>query len=277
MKTGIMKTDRITADIHMHSTFSHDSDAAPEEMIRGAVEKGLTTICFTDHYDKDDLEWGEESIFDPEEYFRVLTPLADKYREKIDVKIGVELGLRPYLGDYYRNLVAKYPFDFVIGSVHTIQSTDPAAGKLFREHTDEDAYRIGFEEMLEDVKNFDDFDSFGHMDYMVRYANQREKSYSYRAFADEIDAVLRLLVEKGKALELNTAGLKYGLPFAHPHPDILKRFRELGGEMITVGADGHRPEHIAYDFEKVSQMLKDCGFRFYTVFSERKPAFIELP
>ncbi|WP_235396155.1 histidinol-phosphatase HisJ family protein [Faecalicatena contorta] len=272
-----MKADRIIADIHMHSTFSHDSESAPEEMIRGAVEKGLRTICFTDHYDKDEMEWGEESIFDPEEYFRILPPLAEKYKDKIDVKIGVELGLRPYLGDYYRAFVKKYPFDFVIGSVHMIQSTDPAAGKLFRDYTDEEAYRIGFEEMLEDIKNFDDFDSFGHMDYMVRYAREQEKSYSYRGFADEIDAVLRALVEKGKALELNTAGLKYGLPFAHPHPDILKRYRELGGEMITVGADGHKPEHIAYDFHKVSQILQACGFRFYTVFSDRKPIFIELP
>ena len=69
------------------------------------------------------------------------------------------------------------------------------------------------------------------------------------------------------------AGLKYGLPFAHPHPDILRRYRELGGEIITVGADGHRPEHIAYDFEKADSILKSCGFRYYTEFKERKPVF----
>ena len=56
----------------MHTLFSHDSEAAPKEMIEGAIGKGLEMICFTDHYDKDDVEWGPESIFDPQEYFRVL-------------------------------------------------------------------------------------------------------------------------------------------------------------------------------------------------------------
>ena len=115
----------------MHTSFSHDSKAAPEEMVLGAIGKGLEIICFTDHYDKDEMEWGEESIFDPEEYFNVLRPLQEKYRGRIDIRIGVELGLLPYLGDYYRAFTDRYPFDFVIGSVHSVQSTDPAAGKLF--------------------------------------------------------------------------------------------------------------------------------------------------
>ena len=263
-------------DIHMHSDFSGDSDTAPEEMILGAIEKGLETICFTDHYDKDDTEWGPEGIFEPEKYFQELVPLAEKYKDKIDVRIGVELGLRPYLGAYYKDFTQKYPFDFVIGSVHSVQGTDPAAGKLFVNRTDEEVYRLTFQETLEDIKNFSDFDVLGHMDYVVRYGKEQEKSYSYEKFSDEIDAVLKFLVENGKGLEMNTAGLKYGLPFAHPHPDVLKRYRELGGEIVTVGADGHKPEHIAYDFHKVSAILKGCGFQYYAEFRGRKPIFRRL-
>ena len=117
----------------------------------------------------------------------------------------------------------------------------------------------------------------GHLDYVVRYGKEREKQYSYKKYADLIDEILRTVINKGKGIELNMAGLKYGLPFAHPHPDVLKRYKELGGEIITVGADGHKPEHIAYDYEKVSEILKSCGFRYYTEFSERKPVFLELP
>ena len=95
------------------------------------------------------------------------------------------------------------------------------------------------------------FDVLGHIDYMVRYGKAQEKEYSYARYADIIDEILRTVIGKGKGIELNMAGLKYGLPFAHPHPDILKRYRELGGEIITVGADGHKPEHIAYDYDKV--------------------------
>ena len=267
----------IKADVHMHTLFSHDSDARPDEMIQEAIQKGLETICFTDHYDKDDMEWGEESIFHPESYFKTLVPLQEKYKGKINIRIGVELGLQPHLGEYYREFTQKYPFDFVIGSVHCIQSTDPASKVIFQGKSDEEVYKIAFEETLTDIKAFDGFDVLGHLDYVVRYGERREETYSYKKFSDIIDEILRILIEKGKGLEVNTAGLKYGLPFAHPHSDVLKRYRELGGEIITIGADGHCPEHIAYDFDKVPSILKDCGFKYYAEYKERKPILKQLP
>ena len=111
---------------------------------------------------------------------------------------------------------------------------------------------------------------------MVRYGKSREKEYSYRMFADEIDAILKEIIAHGKGIELNMAGLKYGLPFAHPHPDILKRYRELGGEIITIGADGHKPEHIAWEFDRAADILTGCNFKYYTEFKGRKPIFLTL-
>lgn len=264
------------SDVHMHSNFSHDSEASPEEMVSGAIKKDLEMICFTDHFDKDNMAWGEEDIFDPQEYFQTLLPLQEKYRGQLDIRIGVELGLGPHLGNYYREFVSRYPFDFVIGSVHCAESSDIATRELFRDREDDEIYRLVFEETITDIQEFDGFDVLGHLDYVVRYGKEKEKSYSYQKYADEIDAILRILIEKGKGLELNTAGLKYGLPFAHPHPDALRRYRELGGEIITVGADGHRPEHIAYDFGLVSGILRECGFKYYTEFGRRKPVFKQL-
>ena len=116
----------------------------------------------------------------------------------------------------------------------------------------------------------------GHLDYVVRYGKSREKEYSYTDYADIIDEILKLLIEKEKGLEVNSAGLKYGLPFAHPHPDVLNHYRELGGEIITIGADAHKPEHIAYDFAKAEEILKSCGFKYYTEFFEQKPVFKQL-
>ena len=85
----------------------------------------------------------------------------------------------------------------------------------------------------------------GHIDYVVRYGRKRAEEYSYDEFADEIDAVLKKVLQMGKGIELNTGGFKYGLGFCNPHPDIIRRYRELGGEIITVGADAHCPEHVA--------------------------------
>ena len=276
----------IQADMHMHTWFSTDSEACPCDMADEAVRKGLKTICFTDHFDKDDLEWGEEGIFDVDAYFVEMQKLQEEYAGKLNIRIGIELGLRTYLKDYYEELTKKYPFDFVIGSVHNVPYkkdaegnilyTDPAAEKLFTDRTDKEAYRLMMETTLENVRTSDCFQTLGHLDYVVRYGKSREKEYSYTDYADIIDEILKLLIEKEKGLEVNSAGLKYGLPFAHPHPDVLKRYRELGGEIITIGADAHRPEHIAYDFAKAEEILKSCGFKYYTEFFEQKPVFKQL-
>ena len=90
------------------------------------------------------------------------------------------------------------------------------------------------------------------------------------------DEIMRSLIAQGKGIELNTAGFKYGLPFAHPHPEILKRYKELGGEIITIGSDAHKPEHIAYDFDRAKEVLEECGFKYYTEFKERKTIFIQV-
>ena len=276
----------IQADMHMHTWFSTDSEACPCDMADEAVRKGLKTICFTDHFDKDDLEWGEEGIFDVDAYFVEMQKLQEEYAGKLNIRIGIELGLRTYLKDYYEELTKKYPFDFVIGSVHNVPYkkdaegnilyTDPAAEKLFTDRADKEAYRLMMETTLENVRTSDCFQTLGHLDYVVRYGKSREKEYSYTDYADIIDEILKLLIEKEKGLEVNSAGLKYGLPFAHPHPDVLKRYRELGGEIITIGADAHKPEHIAYDFGKVEELLKACGFKYYTEFSKQKPVFKQL-
>lgn len=276
----------IQADMHMHTWFSTDSEACPRDMADEAVRKGLKTICFTDHFDKDDLEWGEEGIFDVDVYFVEMQKLQEEYAGKLNIRIGIELGLRTYLKDYYEELTKKYPFDFVIGSVHNVPYkkdaegnilyTDPAAEKLFTDRTDKEAYRLMMETTLENVRTSDCFQTLGHLDYVVRYGKSREKEYSYTDYADIIDEILKLLIEKEKGLEVNSAGLKYGLPFAHPHPDVLKHYRELGGEIITIGADAHKPEHIAYDFAKAEEILKSCGFKYYTEFFEQKPVFKQL-
>ncbi len=264
------------ADYHMHTAFSLDSEADSESMIRGAIKKGLKRICITDHEDHGYIYEGEEFTFNVKNYFQTLKMLREKYKDQIDVRIGVEIGLQPDLGEYYHEYVNQWPFDFVIGSVHLIDGKDPYDQELFEHQSDEEADRQTFIETLKDIKVTEDFDVLGHMDYVVRYGKYREEEYAYAKFSDEIDAVLKYLVEHGKGIELNTSGLKYGLPFAHPCPEILKRYKELGGEIVTIGADAHKPEHIAYDFGKVKSILEDCGFKYYTEFLKRKPVFKQV-
>ena len=119
------------------------------------------------------------------------------------------------------------------------------------------------------------YDTLGHLDYIVRYGPNKNQNYSYEAYASYIDPILQFLIEQHKCLEVNTAGLKYGLGHPNPEESVLKRYRELGGTLITIGSDAHRPEHIAYDFDKLESILKELGFRSYTIFRQREP--VEMP
>lgn len=263
------------ADVHMHCSFSNDSETRPEDMIESAIAKGLSVICFTDHYDKDNLDWGDEAIFDVESYFQKMAALQEEYRDRIDVRIGVELGMQPYLAEYYQKFTKEYPFDFVIGSVHSVQGHDVALD-FFQKHSDPEGYDIYFGEMLQDVQRIEAYDVLGHLDYIVRYSNQGSKGFGLSDYIEIIEEILKQVIAHGKGIEMNMSGLKYGLGAPHPQPEILKRYRELGGEIITVGADGHIPEHIAYDYQLADDILKSCGFKYYTEFKGRKPVFVKI-
>lgn len=263
------------ADVHMHSGFSNDSETRPEDMIEAAIAKGLSVICFTDHYDKDNFDWGDEAIFDVESYFKTMPILRERYKDQIDIRIGAEIGMQPYLGDHFRQFAQEYPMDFIIGSVHSVLDHDVSLD-FFQKHEDREGYKIYYREMLQDVQNIKDYDVLGHIDYIVRYSNQGVKGFCLEEYAEVIDEILKQVIADGKGIEMNMSGIKYGLGAPHPRLEILKRYRELGGEIITVGSDGHIPEHIAYDYHLVDDILKECGFRYYTEFKNRKPEFVKI-
>ena len=151
-----------------------------------------------------------------------------------------------------------------------------ALPEYFYGKVEDEAYLEYFESILDNLAVFDCFDVYGHLDYIVRYGPNTNKFYSYEKYKDILDKILRTIIQKGKGIEINTGGFKYGLGHPNPTEEILTRYRELGGEIITIGADAHTPEHIAFDFHKIPQLLTDCGFRYYTVFKERKPFFYKL-
>lgn len=262
-------------DTHMHCRFSGDSKAEPKDMILSAIQNNLDGICFTDHIDWD-YPGPTPFHFDPKEYFKVLTPLAAQYKNKISVHIGVELGLQPHLKDRYDAFLSSEEFDQVIGSSHVVHGFDPYYPELYIGKTEDEAYLEYFTSILENLAVFDNFDVYGHIDYVVRYGPNKNAYYSYEKFKDVIDEILRVLIAKGKGIEMNMAGFKYGLNHPNPTEDIIKRYRELGGEILTIGSDAHAPEHVAYDFHRIYQILTEAGFTHYTVFQKRKPVFYKI-
>ncbi len=107
----------------------------------------------------------------------------------------------------------------------------------------------------------------------MRYGPQKDQDYCYDSYSDLFDRILDLLLEKGKGLEINTGGIEDGLADVHPITGIVRRYRQKGGEIITIGSDAHDPAHIAADFHRAEEVLRECGFRYYTIFEKRQPEF----
>ncbi len=263
-------------DVHMHSQFSGDSSTPQDLMIAAATDRGLAGICFTDHLDIDYPGNPDEFLLDLPNYTASVLAMQERYAGKLPVRLGIELGLQPHLAALHRDILAQYPFDFVIGSSHVVHGVDPYYPVFYEGREEKSAYREYFESILENIKAFDGFDVYGHIDYVVRYGPTKNANYDWLEYRDVIDEILKLLIAKGKGIELNTGGFKYGLGHPNPTESIITRYRELGGEIITTGADAHKSEHVAFDFEKVPDILRAAGFRYFTVFKERKPEFIKL-
>lgn len=264
-------------DTHMHSHFSGDSEAVPEDMVLSAMAKGLDGICFTDHLDLDYQTEPDLFLLNYDAYHNSIMALKEKYANQLAVNWGIEIGLQPQVAPENAQVAAGHPFDFIIGSSHVVHGVDPYYKEFYEDRTEDEGYLEYFESILENLAYFEDFDVYGHLDYIVRYGPNKNAFYSYEKFADVIDEILRRLIAMGKGIEMNTAGFKYGLGAPNPTEAILLRYHELGGEIITIGADAHKPEHVAYDFEKVPGILKRAGFSYYTVFANRTPEFIKLP
>lgn len=260
------------ADCHLHTEFSTDSETPMRAQAERALELGIPAICVTDHMDMDYPQG--EFWLDTDRYMEAVRRLQEEYRGRLEIGFGVELGLMEHLRARQEEYLKKYPFDFVIGSVHLIHGEDPYNGELFRKYGDEEVFREYFRLSHRLLADAPSIQSWGHLDYVVRYG-QNPEIYSYRKYADEIDAVLKLLLEKGIALEVNTAGFRT-LGRTNPEPDVLRRYRELGGELITVGSDGHQPEYLGYRFRETEELLRSCGFSYYAVFRQRKPEFIKI-
>lgn len=270
----------IKSDCHLHSSHSGDSDTPMEEMILQGISQGLTTMCFTEHHDIDypDSPDGPGSMFllNTDSYLYDFARLKEKYRDKVRLLFGVELGLQPEIMRQNAVYAKSYDFDFIIGSSHICHGRDPYYPDFFQGRSEEEAYREYFESIAENIRKFSGFDVYGHLDYVVRYGPDMDKNYSYEKYQDIFDAILELLLEKGKGIELNTGGIQKGMKDFHPCMDILKRYRKMGGEILTVGSDSHDASHIAGSFARASEVLQECGFRYYTVFEKRTPEFIRL-
>ncbi|MDR3225795.1 MAG: histidinol-phosphatase HisJ family protein [Clostridiales Family XIII bacterium] len=262
-------------DYHTHTTFSGDAKSSLNENIEAAIRLGLDEIAITDHFEHaySDPSW--YTGLDMPEYTHALDIASVAYSDRIRVVRGIEVGMQP--GDVnteIARIVGSYDFDFVIGSMHSacgIAVDTP----LYLDNRDSRAtVRDYYLDMLRCLKEFDDFDVLGHINYIDRYTDGIPSDEVYWDIADE---VLQLIVSMGKGIEINTRawGL-WGGAHTTPTPRILNRYIELGGETVTTGSDAHNASQVGAYLKEGEDMLRSAGLRYIATFRERKPIYIKL-
>jgi len=268
----------IQADTHVHTNFSPDSTASPESMADAAITQGLKTLVFTDHCDIDYPNIPDPDMFllKKAQYFETLRDLREAYKNKLEILIGVEIGLAANQAEAITTFADGEPFDFVIGSSHVVYGKDPYLPGYFDEMSEREGYELYFRSIAENTQAIKCYNVYGHLDYVVRYGPNKDRDYHPYDYLDIFDPALKTIIADGKGIELNTGGWTRGLNQAHPHFDLLKRYRELGGELITVGSDAHSPRSVGYGFDRAADLLKNAGFKYYAVFKAQKPHYFPL-
>ena len=280
-------------DYHVHTEFSDDSNYPMEQVIKDAITKGFDELCFTDHVDygiKKDWDEPGEIIYrkggagEPDQmpvanvdypvYYKTFQKMKELYQDKISLKFGLEFGMQAHTVEKYEKLFSRYPFDFIILSVHEIEDKEFWDQGFQNGMTQQEYNERYYEEMLYLVQNYHNYSVLGHMDLITRY--DKAGVYPFEKLKPILTKILKIVITDGKGIEVNTSSHRYGLKDLTPSRDILKLYKELGGKIITIGSDSHKPEHLGAFVDETKEELRSLGFEYICTFDKMKPVYHKL-
>jgi len=256
-------------DYHIHSNFSFDSVTTMDEFCQKAVQQNLNGICFTDHIDFVNVN-KEDNVVDLAAFHLELEKMRQKWGKNFSIAGGLEIGLQPEADEPTRQYLKEAEVDFIIGSIHVADKKELYTGDFCYGLTKEAAYIKYLEFLLEEVKRQDYIHVLGHMDCVRRDNRYQDRSFPLSLYGELTEAILKTLIEKGQGIELNTGSYRYGLDCPHPDIDVLKLYKKLGGEILTLGSDAHSVKNLAYHFPVVKEIVKAGGFDYISYFISGK-------
>ncbi|MBL4937129.1 histidinol phosphate phosphatase [Clostridium sp. YIM B02515] len=253
-------------DSHLHTKFSTDSKMDIEDAVKKAKELNIGLII-TEHMD---LKYPIKGnfIFNPEDYFNEY----NKYRNS-NTLLGIELGMRSDCVEENRQIIESFPFDYVIGSIHLVDTIDIFREDFYAGRTKKETYEQYLTCMLECLKSHNFIDSLGHIDYITRYARYEDKEIYYDDFSEYIDEVLKTAVVSNIPLEINTRRLRYKVA-ADSLLKIYRRFYEVGGRQVTIGSDAHNAAAIGNNINIALEIADRCNLK-PVYFKERKMEYMK--
>lgn len=270
-------------DYHVHTIYSDDSKYLMEDVVKDAISKGIKEICFTDHVDygiKVDYEEKEKATaphllnVNYPVYFNEIKTLEDKYKDKITLKSGLEFGIQTHTITDFDKIFHQYPMDFVILSCHQVEDKEFWTQDFQKGRSQKEYQERYYLEILNVIKVYKNYSVLGHLDLINRY--DKNGIYPFENIKDIITQILKIVIEDGKGIEINTSSHRYGLSDLTPSRDILKLYKQLGGTIITIGSDSHTKDHLGAYIEETKEELKQLGFEYYCTFENMKPSYHKL-
>lgn len=265
-------------DYHVHTAYSDDSTYPMEQVIQDAIKLQMKEICITDHVDygvKKDLDdpsyHGGITNVDYPKYMQEIQHLQKKYGNEICIKIGMEFGMQMHTIPQFEKLYQRYPFDFIILSCHQVGDKEFWTQDYQKGKTQKEYQRQYYEEILHVIQVYKHYSVLGHLDLIQRYDNHGP--YPFAQVKDIICEILKMVIQDGKGIEINTSSHRYGLNDLTPSKEILQLYRELGGTILTIGSDSHEPAHLGAYIEETKEIAKALGFTHYATFTQMKPSF----
>lgn len=264
-------------DLHVHTDNSFDGNHSATFFCEKAEFMDLRALAFTDHCEVDQFRGNrqyEKRIF---QAFFEIAKVHSAFRGKLLVLNGIELGQPAYDPETANDIISRYAYDQIIGSVHNLRGKEDF---YFMESFDENEVDSLLKEYFDEIinmLNWGNFDVVAHLTYPLRYFYSKSGiSVDLNNYKKQIDEILLLTAKKEKALEINTGGLRQPLNKLHPEVDVIKRFKELGGKYVTVGSDAHYAEHLAADIDKAYETALSAGFDSITFFQSRTPLLMKI-
>jgi len=263
-------------DCHVHSIYSNDSKVSIEEGIIAAIQAGLTGLIFTDHFEVACPPTSRGAKFNICERAEILEKIGEKYLDNLIILKGIEVGVHYNSIQDINLLLKENSFDFIIASVHSANKIRMCDPRVFEGQTKESILKNYLETILYGIENFDNYDVIGHIGHLCRELPWEDKSMLYKDYSDLIDQILKNIINRGHGIEVNTTGFRRGLGGPIPSFEIIKRYYDLGGKVITIGSDSHEVCDIGRDFLIVRDKLKEIGFTYANYFIKREPVFYKL-
>ena len=267
-------------DQHIHCDCSPDSHAPMRSMVEAAREHGMDMVLFTDHVDMCDAATGGVAPYWPDCEARMTETrraLAADPPAGIEVRFGIELGELHHCPSVAAEAAARPEWDMVLGSLHNLRGTMDFYYYPYASETECDELNRRYLAELLEMTDFECFDVMAHVGYTCRYMARAGFSARITAsrYHDELTAIFRRLIDQGRGIEVNTSGLRQ-LGTAYPEESVLRLYRDLGGEIVSVGSDAHAPADAGAGIREARELLGTLGFRYVTAYQKRKPQFIRL-